>query len=89
MEVMQIQMTKAEYDASIEQAVMMALAKYEEHRNAVLITRDEVAARLHVNLSTLWRWEKAGYLRPKSRIGGKLYYELEKVVAIERGEIAK
>lgn len=81
-----LQMTKEEYDATIEQAVTIALAKYEERRNAVLITREETAARLHVNISTLWRWEKSGFLRPKSRIGGRLYYELETVLRIERGE---
>lgn len=84
-----IQMTKEEYNASIENAVMMALAKYEEHRNAVLITREETAARLHVNLTTLWRWEKTGFLVPKTRIAGKLYYDLTRVLQLERGEISK
>ena len=30
----------------------------------VLLSRDVTAKRLDVDPSTLWRWEKAGYLRP-------------------------
>lgn len=37
------------------------------------LTRVEVMKCLHVSPSTLWRWEKDGYLIPQ-RVGRKVYY---------------
>ena len=48
----------------------------------VLVPREEVARMLGVDPSTLWRWEKAGYLTPV-RIGVKVKYrkgELDRVI---------
>lgn len=39
----------------------------------VYLTRKEAADKLHVDLSTLWRWDKRGYL-PSVKMGGKVVY---------------
>lgn len=69
--------TKADLDELISKAVNGNIAQKNsdalnsEKRNATLpdterfITRDEAARLLHVDLSTLWRWNKAGILRSK------------------------
>lgn len=61
-----------------EDARREARAVYEDE----LIPREEARKRLlgGVDPSTLWRWEKAGYLAPV-RIGTKVYYK--------RGDIAR
>lgn len=44
-------------------------------------TAKQTGSMLHVDLSTLWRWEKSGYLVP-SRIGRKRMYKLSDLQAI-------
>lgn len=49
------------------------------------ITRKETARLLHVNYTTLWRWNKKGYLRSK-KIGGRhVLYKLSDVMALLNG----
>ena len=45
-----------------------------------------VRERLHVDDSTLWRWDKAGY-RKASHIGRSVYYRESDVLKIEEGRI--
>ncbi|UVX35878.1 MAG: protein of unknown function (DUF3853) [Bacteriophage sp.] len=45
------------------------------------LTIKEVAKRLHVDPSTLWSWDKKGYLR-KIEVGGKRLYRESDVEAI-------
>lgn len=61
-----------------EEARREARAVYEDE----LVPKEEARKRLlgGVDPSTLWRWEKAGYLAPV-RIGTKVYYK--------RGDIAR
>ena len=49
--------------SSIEQAASMK-------DSATLLTRDQVLKKLNVVPSTLWRWQKRGYLVPV-RVGGE------------------
>jgi len=51
-----------------------------------LLTAGKTMARLGVSRSTLFRWEKDGYLKPV-RIGAKVMYNLSDVEAIERGRV--
>lgn len=47
-----------------------------------LVPREDVLRMLHVHPTTLWRWEKAGYLSPV-RIGVKVMYrqgELDRLI---------
>lgn len=81
-----IQVEVSELNEMIKQSVFLALEEYDHRKNAVLITREEAAAILDVDISTLWRWSKCGTLKPKGRVGNKVVYERAKVEAIARGE---
>ncbi len=48
------------------------------------LTQDEVSAKLQVDKSTLWRWDKSGYLT-KVRVGGKVRYRLSDVTKLMEG----
>lgn len=39
-----------------------------------LITRQELIKYLHINASTLWRWERDGRIKRAGGIGNKVYY---------------
>jgi predicted DNA-binding transcriptional regulator AlpA len=70
----------------IEEAVSRAVARFMEPKNPKLISREEAAQRLNVDISTLWRWDKVGYLPVASRIGKHVYYSEEAIKRIEAGE---
>ncbi len=48
------------------------------------LTQEEVATKLRVDKSTLWRWDKSGYLT-KVRVGGKVRYRLSDVTKLMEG----
>ena len=49
------------------------------------LTRKETARLLHVNYTTLWRWNKQGYLRSR-KIGGRhVMYKYSEVMALLNG----
>lgn len=82
-------LTRQELDDLISQAVQAAIAELESRRGqeqeARLLSREAVSERLHVGYSTLWRWEKEGYLKPV-RLGRRVYYRAGDVQRLERGE---
>ncbi len=80
-----ISLTMEELNAAVTVAVNAAIEAREVRRRETLITRKACAQRLHVDLSTLWRWAKSGFLLP-IRIAGRLYYSEEAILKIERGE---
>lgn len=45
------------------------------------INAKQVTEMLNVDLSTLWRWEKKGYLMP-AKVGGKRRYKLSDVKSL-------
>lgn len=66
----------------VRQEVEREQERRREEFGDTLITRDEVIRMLRVHPSTLWRWEKAGYLSPV-RIGVKVMYrqgELDRLI---------
>lgn len=73
----------------IELAVARAIAPYLTPRRPVLLSREAVCARLKKDKSTLYRWDKSGYLPVTTRIGGECYYDEEVVRSLELGEIKK
>jgi len=85
-----ILISRQELDDLIRQAVQAAVSELETKRKheeeARLLTRMAVSDRLHVDCSTLWRWERAGYLQPV-RLGRYVYYRAGDVLRLERGEI--
>lgn len=50
-----------------------------------LLSRRTVAERLHVNVSTLWRWARTGYLVPV-HIGRSVWYRELEIRRLECGE---
>lgn len=59
----------------------------QEKENAVsdnYLSVDEVIDKLRVNASTLWRWDKSGYLK-KIKIGGKVRYRESDVIKLMEG----
>ena len=71
----------------IEEAVAKAIAPFLEPRKPVLLSREAVCNRLGKDKSTLYRWDKTGYLPVTTRIGGECYYDEEAVRRLESGEL--
>lgn len=76
--------TKEELEALLNQAAARALDRFIDGKRNVYLTRDEVARRLGVAKSTLWRWDRAGYLKA-TRIGGKCVYPEDVINSFEQG----
>lgn len=53
--------------------------------SAVLLTREQVMQKLNVVPSTLWRWQKRGYLVPV-RVGGENRYRSTDIDKIMEGK---
>ena len=79
------QMTSVQFEEIIKKAVEIAISQQKKSTSNILVKRETTAARLGVDLSTLWRWDRSGYLRPV-RIGRAVYYRLSDIEARERGE---
>lgn len=56
-----------------------------EKRTATLMTRESVLERLSISDTTLWRWEKRGYLVPVN-VGGQRRYKSIDIDAILEGK---
>jgi predicted site-specific integrase-resolvase len=50
------------------------------------ITREEAAHILHVNFTTLWRWDKLGHLLSRKIGGRRVMYKYSDVLALLNGE---
>ena len=76
-----------ELNALMISAVQNALdARERKEGETTLISRDAAARRLGVDVSTLWRWNKSGYLKVSTRIGRSCWYTEASLKRIERGE---
>ena len=69
------------------QAQAQAAAKQEAQQQTeeTYLTAKECAERLSVDLTTLWRWDKTGYLR-KVKIGKKIFYRGSDVAKLMEGQ---
>ena len=67
---------------SIDEVLSEHIAQ--ESTKEVLLTPDEAAERFSRSKTTLWRWEKAGYLSP-TRIGGGVFYKESDILKIMEG----
>lgn len=56
-----------------------------EKRTAAFLTREMVLAKLNVAPSTLWRWQKSGYLVPIN-VGGQRRYKSTDIDDILEGK---
>jgi predicted DNA-binding transcriptional regulator AlpA len=75
-----------ELTEAIRSVVSELLAEREEKKKEALLTRKAVSERLNVDNSTLWRWDKANYLKP-IRVGKAVYYKESDVKDIEEGRV--
>ena len=66
----------AEEQAQAKNTVPAQLEKY--------LTAQETADKLGVDVSTLWRWDKSGYLR-KIKVGRKIQYRESDVLKLMEG----
>ncbi len=63
--------------ADLERAIV-------ERRETVYLTREQVIAKLNIVPSTLWRWNKRGYLVPV-KVGGENRYKSTDIDRILEG----
>lgn len=76
--------------ADLQEFALSLISEREEEKKSNIpapetyLTQDEVAAKLRVDKSTLWRWGKSGYLS-KVRVGGKVRYRLSDITKIMEG----
>ena len=78
-------MTNEDWKNFIEKCINDALDARLCKKNEVLIPRARAAKLLAKDVSTLYRWERAGLLRPAVRSGRSIWYksgDLEKLGAI-------
>ena len=68
------------------QNVVDKLLEQRENKPETYLTAEETAKRLGVDRSTLWRWNKEGYLR-SIKIGSKVRYKLSDVERLQKGEV--
>ena len=80
----QIVLSPEDLEQAIRTVVSELLTQREEERADRRITRAAARSRLHVDDTTLWRWDKSGYL-PAIRIGRAVYYRESDIKKIEEG----
>ena len=71
---------------AIREMVSEMLAQKKEEQDSQLVRRNEVNKRLHVDNSTLWRWDRDGYLKA-IRIGRSVFYKESDVKRLEEGRL--
>ena len=81
----EIILTDEELQSMLDAAAVKAVEKYASTHKTKYLTRYEVARRLGVDKSTLWRWHTSGYFRGVKR-GRCVFYSLESVEKFENGE---
>lgn len=69
-------------------AVAEATAALEAARETPAMSRREVMAALKVSYTTLYNWEKSGYIHPV-RVGSRVLYRRAEVEAIMHGHPSK
>jgi len=72
---------------AIDYAILKAKSEFEQKQiPEQYLTPKQAAGKLDVALSTLWRYDKQGYLSPVA-IGGKRRYKLSDVNKILKAEV--
>ena len=77
-----VQCTETELKDLIKESVKQVLSFIKESNQQEptnkLLTRKETCEILHINFSTLWKWNKNEKI-PCHRIGNRVYYKLDEV----------
>lgn len=79
-------LNKEDLETILRTIVRETIEQYEAEKTEPKLTIKQVSKRLGVDPSTLWRWEREGYLTP-SRIGRKVLYKQSDIEAIEEGRL--
>lgn len=79
-------LNKEDLETILRTLIGEILSDHEAEKKEPRLTVKQVSHRLGVDPSTLWRWEREGYLTP-SRIGRKVLYKESDIAAIEEGRI--
>ena len=82
----QYQLNKEDLETVLGSFIEKVIARYEAAKREPRLTIKQVAKRLNVDPSTLWRWERDGYLIP-TRLGRKVLYNESDIIAIEEGRV--
>ena len=80
----QIVLSAPDLEKAIRNVLSDFLAQQEGQKEDPLVPRNVVNKRLHVDNSTLWRWDRTGYLKAV-RIGRSVYYKESDVRRLEGG----
>lgn len=76
---------KEDFETVLQSVIKEAIeAHFEKPKEEKLLTIAQVSKLLDVDKSTLWHWNKEGYLK-KIHIGGKPRYKESEVMAIREG----
>jgi len=81
-----LMVTGAELEEAFRTILSELLAEKAAESQERRIPRREVARRLGVDSSTLWRWDKSGYLKAY-HLGASVFYRDADVRRIEDGEL--
>jgi len=85
-QVIQYYLNKEDLETVLGTLVEGIISRYEVAKREPKLTIKQVSQRLSVDPSTLWRWERDGYLIP-TRLGRKVLYNESDIAAIEEGRI--
>lgn len=78
-------LTAADLEEAFRRIASQVEAERQNQQKGSKLTRKAVSERLGVDVSTLWRWDKSGYLRAMHQGRSVFYWEAD-VKRIERGE---
>lgn len=79
-------LSSSDLEIAIRNVVTELFQKKEEEKTNARLTRKAVRERLNVDNSTLWRWDKTGYLRA-IHVGRAVYYLESDVKNLEEGRL--
>lgn len=82
--IIQYVVNKDELNHIIRGIIADKIEEYETSKKERLLSKKQVAERIGVDRSTLWRWEKENYLVP-IRYGKKVRYKESDIIEIEEG----
>lgn len=63
---------------------MQEIVQHENKKEETYLTPSEVCSKLRIDKTTLWRWNKTGYLK-KVKLGNKPFYKLSDIEKLMEG----
>lgn len=75
-------LSRDELSELLEEAATRAVEKYAQIKKTVYLSREEVALRLDVDKSTLYRWDQCGFLKA-IKVRRRCLYSEDDVVRVE------